>query len=382
MERIEGYVDHIIYRNQDNGYTVMNVIADGEEITCVGLLHYIGDGELVEITGHYKDHATYGRQLQIETLEIKAPEDELSIERYLGSGAVKGIGVSLAARIVRKFHEDTFRIMEEEPERLAEVKGISEKKAREIAAQMEEKKDMRKAMIFLQQYGISTTLGVKIYNQYGNNIYQVIKENPYQMADDINGVGFRIADEIASKVGIHTDSDYRIRCGLLYVLQQAMSEGHVFLPKEILEKRTVDLLGVSQEAVEKTHYGLGRGPEAGGQGDGGQSLCLRGPGLLCGADTAKMLHDLNISCEISESAVLTKVAAIEKRTGTILDEMQKEAVVQAAGHGLMVLTGGPGTGKNDDHQHVDFLFRVRGSVRHVRRAHGPGGQTDDGGHGL
>ena len=345
MERIEGYVDHIIYRNQDNGYTVMNVIADGEEITCVGLLHYIGDGELVEITGHYKDHATYGRQLQIETLEIKAPEDELSIERYLGSGAVKGIGVSLAARIVRKFHEDTFRIMEEEPERLAEVKGISEKKAREIAAQMEEKKDMRKAMIFLQQYGISTTLGVKIYNQYGNNIYQVIKENPYQMADDINGVGFRIADEIASKVGIHTDSDYRIRCGLLYVLQQAMSEGHVFLPKEILEKRTVDLLGVSQEAVEKHIMDLAVDRKLVAKETGGRVCVYGAQAYYVELNTAKMLHDLNISCEISESAVLTKVAAIEKRTGTILDEMQKEAVVQAAGHGLMVLTGGPGTGK-------------------------------------
>ena len=333
MERIEGYVDHIIYRNQDNGYTVMNVIADGEEITCVGLLHYIGDGELVEITGHYKDHATYGRQLQIETLEIKAPEDELSIERYLGSGAVKGIGVSLAARIVRKFHEDTFRIMEEEPERLAEVKGISEKKAREIAAQMEEKKDMRKAMIFLQQYGISTTLGVKIYNQYGNNIYQVIKENPYQMADDINGVGFRIADEIASKVGIHTDSDYRIRCGLLYVLQQAMSE------------RTVDLLGVSQEAVEKHIMDLAVDRKLVAKETGGRVCVYGAQAYYVELNTAKMLHDLNISCEISESAVLTKVAAIEKRTGTILDEMQKEAVVQAAGHGLMVLTGGPGTGK-------------------------------------
>lgn len=360
MERIEGYVDHIIYRNQDNGYTVMNVIADGEEITCVGLLHYIGDGELVEITGHYKDHATYGRQLQIETLEIKAPEDELSIERYLGSGAVKGIGVSLAARIVRKFHEDTFRIMEEEPERLAEVKGISEKKAREIAAQMEEKKDMRKAMIFLQQYGISTTLGVKIYNQYGNNIYQVIKENPYQMADDINGVGFRIADEIASKVGIHTDSDYRIRCGLLYVLQQAMSEGHVFLPKEILEKRTVDLLGVSQEAVEKHIMDLAVDRKLVAKETGGRVCVYGAQAYYVELNTAKMLHDLNISCEISESAVLTKVAAIEKRTGTILDEMQKEAVVQAAGHGLMVLTGGPGTGKTTTINTIIKYFEMEG----------------------
>lgn len=345
MERIEGYVDHIIYRNQDNGYTVMNVTADGEEITCVGMLHYIGDGELIEATGNYKEHATYGRQFQIDRLEIKAPEDVLSIERYLGSGAIKGIGVSLAARIVRKFKEDTFRIMEEEPERLTEVKGISEKKAREIADQMEEKKDMRKAMIFLQQYGISTTLGVKIYNQYGQNIYQVIKENPYQMADDINGVGFRIADEIAARVGIHTDSDYRIRCGILYVLQQALGEGHVFLPKEVLEKRTVELLGVSAEAVEKHIMDLAVDRKLMVKETAGRACVYGAQAYYLELNTAKMLHDLNISCEISESAVLTKVAQIEANKETTLDEMQKEAIVQAAGHGLLVLTGGPGTGK-------------------------------------
>ena len=345
MEKIEGYVDHIIYRNQENGYTVMNVVADGEEITCVGMIHYIGDGELIEATGSYKEHATYGRQFQVDALEIKEPEDALAMERYLGSGAIKGIGVSLAARIVRKFKGDTFRIMEEEPERLVEVKGISEKKAREIAEQMEEKKDMRHAMIFLQQYGISTTLGVKIYNQYGPAIYQVIRENPYQMADDINGVGFRIADEIASKVGIHTDSDYRIRCGLLYVLQQAMGEGHVFLPKESLERRTVELLGVSREAVEKHIMDLAVDRKLVVKETNGRVCIYGAQAYYLELNTAKMLHDLNISCEISRETVLSKVAGIEKNTGTILDEMQREAIVQAAGHGLVILTGGPGTGK-------------------------------------
>lgn len=360
MEKIEGYVDHIIYRNQDNGYTVMNVMADGEEITCVGLIHYIGDGELFEATGSYKEHVTYGRQFQIETLELKAPEDMLSIERYLGSGAIKGIGVSLAARIVRKFKGDTFRIMEEEPERLCEVKGISERKAREIAEQMEEKKDMRKAMIFLQQYGISTALGVKIYNQYGPAIYQVIKENPYQMADDINGVGFRIADEIASKVGIHTDSDYRIRCGLLYVLQQAMGEGHVFLPKEVLERRTVELLGVSGEAVEKHIMDLAVDRKLVVK-EMGERVCVYGAqAYYLELNTAKMLHDLNISCDISQSAVLAKVAQIEKNTGTQLDEMQREAIVQAAGHGLLVLTGGPGTGKTTTINTMISFFESEG----------------------
>lgn len=345
MERLEGYVDHIIYRNQDNGYTVMNVVSDGEEITCVGTLHYIGEGELFEASGHYTEHATYGRQFQIEGLKLKEPEDVLAIERYLGSGAIKGIGVSLAARIVRKFKEDTFRIMEEEPERLAEVKGISERKAREISEQMEEKKDLRKAMIFLQQYGISTALGVKIYSQYGQNIYQIIKENPYQMADDISGIGFRIADEIASRVGIHTDSDYRIRCGILYCLQQAMQEGHVYLPKEILIRRAVELLEVSPEAVDKHILDLAVDRKLIAKEQEEQVKVYGAQAYYLELNTARMLHDLNISCEISKEAVLHRVEQIEKNTETSLDEMQREAVVKAAETGLMVLTGGPGTGK-------------------------------------
>lgn len=236
MERIQGYVDHIIYRNSENGYTVLALICGEEEITCVGSLHYIGNGEAIEAEGQYKEHSTYGRQFQIVSYEIKAPEDVVSIERYLGSGAIKGIGASLAARIVKKFKADTFRIIEEEPERLAEIKGISERKAREIAEQAEEKRDMRKAMIFLQQYGISNSMGVKIYNTYGPELYRIVKENPYQMAEDIGGIGFRIADEIAGRVGIHTDSDFRIRSGILYVLQQASGEGHIYLPQEMLQE--------------------------------------------------------------------------------------------------------------------------------------------------
>ena len=146
------------------------------------------------------------------------------MERYLGSGAIKGIGETLASRIVKKFGNETFRIIEEEPERLAEVKGISERKAQEIAEQIIDKKDMREAFLFLQKYGISNTLAIKIYNRYGMNLYSVMQENPYRLAEDIDGVGFRIADEIATRIGIHTDSDYRIRSGILYTLLQATAE--------------------------------------------------------------------------------------------------------------------------------------------------------------
>ena len=163
MEKITGYVEHIVFRNQENGYTVFHLENDDGELTCVGTFHYINEGELMELEGEYVNHSVYGTQLKVISHKLKEPEDLISIERYLGSGAVKGVGAALAARIVRRFKEDTFRIIEEEPERLAEIKGISERKARELAVQVEEKKDMRAAMIFLQKYGISTALSVKIF---------------------------------------------------------------------------------------------------------------------------------------------------------------------------------------------------------------------------
>ena len=250
METVKGYVDHIIYRNTDNGYTVLILIVEEEELTCVGTFSDIVEGENIEAKGEYTDHPTYGRQFKVVSYEEKAPEDELAIERYLGSGAIKGIGIALAARIVRRFKEDTFRIIEEEPERLAEIKGISERKAMEIAEQVNEKKDLRQAMIFLQQYGIHTNLAVKIYNTYGAEIYSILTENPYRLADDIDGVGFRTADEIATRVGIRTDSDFRIRSGILYTLQLASGEGHTYLPLEELTQRASALLEVEPENIE------------------------------------------------------------------------------------------------------------------------------------
>ena len=225
MEAVEGYVEHIVFQNKENGYTVMSLVQEGEEITCVGMCRGLSQGENIAAEGEYIEHPVYGRQFKISHYKTVAPKDSLSMERYLGSGAVKGVGAALAARIVKKFGDDTFRIIEEEPERLVEVKGISERKAREIAVQMEEKKDLREALVYLQQYGISNTLAVKIYDTYGMELYGIMKENPYKLAEDISGVGFRIADEIASRIGIHTDSDYRIRSGILYTLLQAVRSG-------------------------------------------------------------------------------------------------------------------------------------------------------------
>ena len=345
MEKLEGYVDHIIYRNAENGYTVMVMLVDQEEVTCVGVLSYIGEGEKLEAEGQYIAHPTYGEQFKIETYVVKPPEDEESVERYLGSGAIKGIGTALAARIVRHFHADTFRIIEEEPERLAEIKGISERKAREIAQQVYEKRDMRKAMIFLQQFGITTALAVKIFEKYGQRMYEVLQNNPYQLADDIHGVGFRIADEIASKAGVSADSEYRVKSAISYVLIQAGTDGHIYLPKDLVQSRTAQLLGVPIEDIEQYLMDLAVDRKIVVKQEKDQERVYSASSYYIEMSTARMLCDLNITAEIDDQVILKKIAAIEKQTEMYLDEMQKKAVIEAVRCGLLVITGGPGTGK-------------------------------------
>ena len=236
MAQLKGFVTHIIYRNNGNGYTVFE-LNTGDEITCVGTFQSLEEGEILELEGDFTEHAVYGSQFKVSSFKFSSPEDAAGMERYLGSGAIKGVGASLAARIVKRFGADTFRIIEEEPERLAEIKGISERKAMDIASQMEEKHEMREAMVYLQKYGISNTLAVRIYETYGSRLYRVLEENPYQLADDIDGIGFRKADELAARIGIHTDSDFRIRSGILYTLLQASGEGHMYLPGSVLIRR-------------------------------------------------------------------------------------------------------------------------------------------------
>ncbi|MGI6068815.1 MAG: ATP-dependent RecD-like DNA helicase [Blautia sp.] len=345
METVTGYVDHIIYRNEENGYTVLVLIQEQEELTCVGSFQYIGQGELIEAQGEFGEHPVYGRQFQIRSFETKVPEDAMAMERYLGSGAIKGIGTALAARIVRRFSEDTFRVLEEEPERLSEVKGISERMAREIAEQVAEKSDMRKAMMFLQKYGISLALGAKIYQHYGQEIYGVIQENPYKMAEDITGVGFKIADEIAAKVGIHTDSDYRIRSGILYVLLTAVGEGHTYLPQELLLQRCEELLGVEGCHMEKHLMDLAMERKIVIKETHGEKLVYSSQNYFLELNTARMLMDLNIYCREPEERLTKRLAAVEHQTGTVLDDRQRLAVSEAAKRGLLILTGGPGTGK-------------------------------------
>ena len=360
METIRGYVDHIIYRNTENGYTVLVLICDEDEITCVGIFSDIVEGENIEAKGEYTDHPAYGRQFKVHSFEEKAPEDEIAIERYLGSGAIKGIGVALAARIVRRFKKDTFRIIEDEPERLAEIKGISERKAMEIADQVNQKKDLRQAMIFLQQYGIHTTLAVKIYNTYGQQIYGILKENPYQLAEDIDGVGFKTADEIANRVGIRTDSDFRIRSGILYTLLQATSEGHTYLPMEELTMRTSQLLEVDAEHIEKHYMNLAIDRKLIMRQKEEQTQIYASSFYHMEANTAAMLKQLDVSYDVSDAEIERRIKRIEKQTDIELDEQQVCAVKEAVRNGLLIITGGPGTGKTTTINTIIRYFEMEG----------------------
>lgn len=360
MATVSGYVEKIKYRNEENGYSILNVSADGLDYVLVGTFPYISEGDFIEATGRDVEHPVYGDQIQVESYELKAPEDTASMERYLGSGAIRGVGTALAARIVRRFKADTFRIIEEEPERLAEVKGISEKMARAISEQMESKKEMRQAMMFLQDYGISMSLALKIYNEYGPRMYAIIKENPYRLADDIQGVGFKMADEIAQKVGIFTDSDFRIRSGIYYTLLQSVANGHTYLPQEellasasellhvdpsVMEKHLTDLQMEKKIVVKVNEENVLDSETAAQEIDPPSRHVYASQYYYTELNTARMLHDLNLRGSEPEAEIRKKLEKICEEEKIEPDELQIRAVIEAVNSGLLIITGGPGTGK-------------------------------------
>ena len=344
MEERRGYVSHIVYRNVENGYTVFELENPDEDVeeTCVGNVPFLNEGEYVCVRGELVTHPIYQEQLKVMSCEVQEPDDELAMLRYLSSGAIAGVRGGLAKRIVDKFGDKTFEIIEKEPERLAEVKGITEKKARAISEQFEEKREMRGAMLFLQEYGISNALAVKIYQTYGSALYEIVRENPYQMAEDISGVGFRIADEIARKSGFAMDSAPRIRAGILYVLNAGTKEGYVYMPEKLLLQEAVYQLGVSMDqlmdSLEELVYD--------------KSVIVTEerdvylPSLYYSEmNCARMLFDLNVPVERPTKALDELISRVEKSQEIVLDDQQKIAVREALTSGFLVITGGPGTGK-------------------------------------
>lgn len=357
---LKGYLEHFLFRNEDNGYTVFNLAMEKEDVICVGNFKSIEQGETLELTGEFINHNVYGEQFKVEDYKIIPPEDRVAMERYLGSGAIKGVGEALAKRMVKAFGNDTFRIIEEEPERLVEIKGISERKARDIAVQVMEKKDLREAMVFLQKYGISNTLAIKIYKQYGMDMYGVLKENPYKMAEDISGVGFKIADEIAKKTGIKTDSDYRIRSGVLYTLLQAVNEGHTYLPKEVLKSKAASLLEVDTDVLEPQIANLAMDKKV-IMKNYGEDICVYATNIyFAEQNCARKLWELNISLMERETEVEKKLEKLEDKAGIVLDDLQRKAVIESMCNGVFILTGGPGTGKTTTINAMIQFFEAEG----------------------
>ena len=367
MEQREGYIEHIKFRNPDNGYTIftLSMAGDEEELTCVGNFPVISEGEYVAVEGNMTVHSLYGEQMQVTGFTVSIPKDSLSMERYLGSGAIKGIGLTMASRIVQKFGDATFRIIEREPERLAEIRGISERMARDIYAQFKEKQGMREAMMYLQRYSITGALAVKIYKQYGAEMRNVLESDPYRLTEDISGVGFKTADIIAMSMGIQADSENRIRAGILYALQLAAQYGHVYLPEPELYRYCIELLGVPFELLEHIVAELTIDRKlivkVKETADGGEERQVYAAvSYFTELGVARMLHDLNFRDDISDQAVARQLTKIEDNLDIELDDIQRRAVFEAARSGVFVLTGGPGTGKTTTINAIISLFESRG----------------------
>lgn len=376
--QIKGYVEKIIYTNSDNGHTILDVsltsdeikrlqaecpdYADDidEEMVCVGTLHLINAGEYVVFNGDFTVHQTYGLQFKATSYEESRPEDMDSIERYLGSGAIKGVGPALAARIVRHFKMDTFRVIEENPEELSQVKGISNRMAMEIADQVAEKKGMRNAMLFLGKLGIGMNLAVKIYKEYGEKVYEIIENNPYKLADDMEGVGFKIADEIARNSGMELDSPFRIKSGILYALSAAVSAGHTYYPMDALIEEAGRLLGVFIAKPEEilTDLMIDRKVMV-RDVDGIKAVYLYSV-YHTELAIAHRLFALKFEDMPDEKAFDKDLHSIEKEENITLESMQREAVRASAGSGIVVITGGPGTGKTTTINTIIRYFERKG----------------------
>ncbi len=361
VEELTGYVENIIFRNADNGYTVMEFAADEMLTTCVGLFPVINEGENLIVRGEYTNHPTYGKQLKVSSYDVTEPTDEASMERYLGSGAIKGIGPKLATRIVHTFGADTFRIIEEEPERLAEVKGISRVKAMEISDQIVSTRDIRNIMIFLDKYGIHGNLAIKIYKRFGNETYKILQSNPYRLADEIAGVGFKTADEIASRIGIKVDSEFRVKGGIQYMLSQAAGMGHTYFPMEDLIRMSAQMLGVDEETVELqiNNLVMDRRIIVKRLPDDTKQVYSRSY-FHMEEGIASMLFDLDLTYDVDKNDLEETISAIEKKGDYQLDQLQRKAVIDAATHGFFILTGGPGTGKTTTIKAMIGLFEQEG----------------------
>ena len=346
MEVIKGYVDHFLYYNESNTYGVLELDTEDDDVICTGRFPGLTEGETIEVSGEWVDHPTYGVQLKVLNYEIIEPTDILDMERYLASGAIKGIGPSTAKKIIKHFGEDTFRIIEEEPERLSEIKGITERKAISIATQMSERHELRNVVMFMQKYGISNSMAIKLYDEYGSQIKSIILNNPYKLAREVNGIGFKRADEIAAKTGVKLDSEFRIQCGIIHCLKEASTDGHTYLPREELIRSAYELLGVCESDIERQLDELKIERQLiEVKSEDRLNIYLTEYYQIEKNCAVKLLTLARYSDRISASELDREIKSIESELDIELHDLQREAVIKALSEGLFILTGGPGTGK-------------------------------------
>ena len=358
-ETINGFVEKVVYRNTENGYTVVNISVEGDDVVCTGYFSDITEGDQIIAEGSFVEHKQYGIQFTVTSYEIKEPETSVAMEKYLGSGIIKGVGPALSAKIVKKFGDETFNIIEREPERLAEIKGITEKKAIEIGSQFEEKKEFRNAMIFLNQYGVSNALAMKIYKEYGIKVMKIVRENPYRLADDIAGVGFKTADEIALRMGFSPESSMRMKAGISFALSMAASNGHTYLLYEDLYEESKRLLGISEAEFESDIYELTIERKIVLKEVKGERRVYNNNLYYMELTVARKLLDLNAKSENNYKVMEAKVKEVEAKTGIKLGDLQRKAVYEAVERGLVIITGGPGTGKTTTINAIIKLFEMQ-----------------------
>ena len=349
MEQLEAGILGTVFRNEENGWSVITVRAGRNEATVVGTLPELSPGEQAVFTGEWIEHKTYGRQFKCVSCEIRVPTTLLGIERYLGSGLIRGVGPSTALLIVRHFGEDTMTVLSEHPERLTEIPGIGKKRCAMISESFQEQQSARRAMVFLQSYGIPATLAVKISKFYGDQTPDIIRQDPYRLCDDIDGVGFKTADRIGIALGVAPDSQSRVRCALKFMLREsAASSGHIYLPETTLCDSAASLLQIPKELCSQALTSLLLSRTLIGESDdeeNGRRIYL--PSFwYAEEEVALRIRELMAAIRPDKFAgAVRAVSAFERSHGISFSASQRQAIIQALETGVFVITGGPGTGK-------------------------------------
>ena len=368
MSKFEGTVEDIVFRNDQNGWTVASIKLDGDRsrISAVGVMPFLSTGEHAIFDGELTDHRDYGRQIKVSSYEATRPETKSGVERFLASGLIKGVGPATARQIVAHFGRRALDVLESEPERLTEVDGIGPKRAAMIAESFAQQNGMRNTLIFLQNYGLTPSLSMKIYRAFGDMTESVLRSNPYRLVDEINGVGFRTADGIAMSLGFGRESEFRLRSGIKYVLiEAANSAGHVYLPKDKLLEQAARVLDAEAELVEGVLRGLILQGELIAEADG-EDVAVYLPRLhRAECEAARLLIRLKKSVrapKLDKGEALRQIGRYEAELGVSLCDAQREAALAALTEGVCVVTGGPGTGKTTSINVIIRLLRQLGQV--------------------